>query len=244
MIKATTTQLDSLETGNRDSPERASSSGAGKIVDQVAAEATDGLAQSGEKLSLANRQGLTIWLTGLSGSGKTTIGNTVAADLLARGLCVEVIDGDVIRNHLCRDLGFSQHDRNENIRRIAFIAHLLTRNGIIVLVAAISPYRGAREEARRTIGDFLEVYVDAPLSVCELRDPKQLYRKARSGEIRGFTGIDDPYEPPLHPEVVCHTEHETIPQSSRKVLEAALRHLSSKASGQPTRAKAANSSSS
>ena len=244
MIKATTSHLDSFETGNRDSPERASSAGAGRVVDEVAAEATDPVKECAEKSSLANRQGLTIWLTGLSGSGKTTIGNAVAADLLARGLRVEVIDGDVIRNHLCKDLGFSQHDRNENIRRIAFIARLLTRNGIIVLVAAISPYREAREEARRTIGDFLEVYVDAPLSVCELRDPKQLYSKARSGEIRGFTGIDDPYEPPLYPEVVCYTERETVMQSSQKVLEATLRHLSPKAPAQPTQAKAANSASS
>jgi adenylylsulfate kinase len=243
MINATAYR-ELLQAGNGDSPEHELSAGAGMVVDTLTAAAADGPAQSAEKSSLATWQGLTIWLTGLSGSGKTTIGNAVATELLSHGFRVEVIDGDVIRNHLCKDLGFSQQDRSENIRRIAFIAHLLTRNGIVVLVAAISPYREAREEARRTIGEFLEVYVDAPLSVCELRDPKQLYRKARSGEIRGFTGIDDPYEPPLHPEVVCYTEHESVPQSASKVLEAALSHLCSKAPGQPTQAKAANSAAS
>jgi adenylylsulfate kinase len=183
--------------------------------------------------SLTVDQGLTIWFTGLSGAGKTTICNAVATELLSRGLKVEVLDGDVIRNYLCKDLGFSKSDRDENIRRIAFIAQLLTRNGIVVLVAAISPYRAARGEARKSIGDFLEVYVDAPLAVCELRDPKQLYKKARSGEIRGFTGIDDPYEPPLAPEVVCHTDLESIMQSSWKVVESALGYLASKVSAEP-----------
>jgi adenylylsulfate kinase len=175
---------------------------------------------------LTSQPGLTIWLTGLSASGKTTICEAAAAELLASGLRVEVIDGDVIRNHLCKDLGYSKHDRNENIRRIAFIAHLLTRNGIVVLVSAISPYRDARDEARRTIGDFMEVFVDAPLATCEFRDPKGLYRKARLGEIRGFTGIDDPYEPPLNPDLVCNTDRESIRESSLKVVEAALARLS------------------
>ena len=148
-----------------------------------------------------------------------------------------IIEGDVIRNHLCKDLGYSKRDRNENIRRIAFIAHLLTRNGIVVLVSAFSPYREARDEARRTIGDFIEVHVDTQLAVCELRDPKELYRKARSGEIHGFTGIDDPYEPPLSPEVVCNTEHESTRQSSCKVVEAALAYLSSGGSRQSAAAK-------
>lgn len=138
---------------------------------------------------------------------------------------MKVIDGEAIRNHLSNDLGYSQRDRNENICRIAFIAQLLTRNGIVVLVSAISPYREARDEARRTIGEFIEVHVEVHLAICELRDPKQLYRKARSGETRGFTGIDDPYEPPLAPEV-CDTEHESVRESSLKVVEAALRYLS------------------
>ena len=241
MINATS-HRELLEAGNRDSSDRALSAGAGMVVETPAA--TDGPTPSAQQLSRANQQGLTIWLTGLSGSGKTTICNAVAAELLARGLRVEVIDGDVIRNHLCKDLGFSKDDRNENIRRIAFVAQLLTRNGIVVLVAAISPYREAREQARRSIGEFLEVYVDAPLSICELRDPKQLYRKARSGEIHGFTGIDDPYEPPRHPEVVCYTARESVSRSASKVLGAALTHLSSKAPGQSGQAPAANSASS
>jgi bifunctional enzyme CysN/CysC len=204
--------------------------GAGMIVEAISAQGANGLEQSAEGLRVPSQRGLTIWFTGLSGSGKTTNCKAVATELLARGLRVEVIDGDVIRNYLCKDLGFSKRDRDENIRRIAFIAHLLTRNGIVVLVSAISPYRAARDEARRTIGEFLEVYVDAPLATCELRDPKELYRKARSGEIRGFTGIDDPYEPPLAPEVVCNTERENIRQSSLKVVESALSYLSSRVS--------------
>jgi bifunctional enzyme CysN/CysC len=206
--------------------------GAGMIVETVSALGSGAPDRSADGLHLANQQGLTIWFTGLSGSGKTTICQAVATELLARGLRVEVIDGDMIRNHLCKDLGFSKRDRDENIRRIAFIAQLLTRNGIVVLVSAISPYREARDEARRTIGDFMEVYVDANLAVCELRDPKELYRKARSGQIRGFTGVDDPYEPPLNAELLCNTELESVRESSLKVVEAALNRLSSNPSRQ------------
>ena len=202
---------------------------AGMILEAFSEPLTDGSDRSAGELNLTAQPGVTIWFTGLSASGKTTICNAVATELLARGLRVEVIDGDVIRNHLCKDLGFSKSDRNENIRRIAFIAKLLTRNGIVVLVSAISPYRELRDEARRTIGNFLEIYVDAQLAVCELRDPKDLYRKARSGEIRGFTGIEDPYEAPLKPDVICSTDHETIRQSSSKVVEAALNYFSSNA---------------
>jgi bifunctional enzyme CysN/CysC len=174
---------------------------------------------------VSRQRGLTVWFTGLSGAGKTTICRSVATELLAHGLQVEVIDGDVIRNYLCKDLGFSKHDRDENIRRIAFVAQLLTRNGAIVLVSAISPYRAAREAARNAIGEFLEVYVDTPLSVCEVRDPKELYKKARAGKITGFTGIDDPYEPPLAPEIVCNTDQESTRESSSKVVGAVLGHL-------------------
>lgn len=194
-------------------------------METVSAPGTEGPSHSTDQRSLTNQQGMTIWLTGLSASGKTTICQAVATELLALGLRVRAIDGEAIRNHLSNDLGSSQRDRNENIRRIAFIAQLLTRNGIVVLVSAISPYREARDEARRTIGEFIEVHVDTHLAICELRDPKQLYRKARSGEIRGFTGIDDPHEPPLAPEV-CDTEHESVRESSLKVVEAALRYLS------------------
>jgi bifunctional enzyme CysN/CysC len=179
---------------------------------------------------VAQQRGLTVWFTGLSGAGKTTICRAVATELLANGLQVEVIDGDVIRNHLCKDLGFSKQDRDENIRRIAFVAQLLTRNGTITLVSAISPYRAGRELARRTIGNFLEVYVSTPLAVCEVRDPKDLYQKARAGKIHGFTGIDDPYEPPLNPEIVCDTARESTRESSLKVVSSVVSYLSSKSS--------------
>ena len=176
----------------------------------------------------ARQKGLTVWFTGLSGAGKTTICRAVATELLAHGLQVEVIDGDVIRNYLCKDLGFSKSDRDENIRRIAFVSQLLTRNGAIVLVSAISPYRDARDAARQSIGDFMEVYVNTPLAVCEVRDPKLLYRKARAGKITGFTGIDDPYEPPLAPEIICDTDQESTRESSSRVVAAVLRYLTPK----------------
>jgi adenylylsulfate kinase len=163
-------------------------------------------------------RGATAWLTGLSGSGKTTICVSVYQKLLARGFRVEFLDGDLLRSGLNSDLGFSKQDRDENVRRIGFVAQLLTRNGIIVLVAAISPYREARDGVRQAIGDFFEVHVDAPLHLCEQRDKKGLYRRARVGEIKGFTGIDDPYEAPISPEIVCHTAIETIEESAEKVL--------------------------
>jgi bifunctional enzyme CysN/CysC len=169
--------------------------------------------------------GLTVWLTGLSGSGKTTICQAVHTELLARSLRTEVLDGDVVRRHLCRDLGFSKRDRDENIRRIGYVAQLLSRNGVIVLVSAIAPYRELRDEVRASIGNFLEVYVNAPLEVCENRDPKGLYKRARAGEFRGFTGIDDPYEPPLNPEVECRTSVESVKESVDKVVEAILKAI-------------------
>ena len=199
---------------------------AGMIVDAKPVQASDTLEDAASRL--VQQRGLTVWFTGLSGAGKTTICRAVATELLAYGLHVEVIDGDVIRNHLCKDLGFSKHDRDENIRRIAFVAQLLTRNGTIVLVSAISPYREGRDNARRTIGNFLEVYVSTPLDVCEVRDPKDLYQKARVGKIQGFTGIDDPYEPPLNPEIVCNTASESTRESSVKVVSAVLGCISEK----------------
>lgn len=203
---------------------------AGMIEEAVSSsrgEASDSTYAGSE---VARQQGLTVWFTGLSGAGKTTICRAAATELLAHGLQVEVIDGDVIRNYLCKDLGFSKHDRDENIRRIAFVAQLLTRNGAIVLVSAISPYRAARDAARQSIGDFVEVYVNTPLSVCEVRDPKLLYQKARAGKISGFTGIDDPYEPPLAPEITCDTDQESTRESSSKVVAAVLGYLSQKPS--------------
>ncbi|MBZ5534040.1 MAG: adenylyl-sulfate kinase [Acidobacteriia bacterium] len=168
------------------------------------------------------QRGLTVWLTGLSGAGKTTICSALYTELLARAFRVEVLDGDVIRKLFCSDLGFSKEDRDENIRRIGLVAELLTRNGVVVLISAISPYRVAREEVRARIGDFIEVYVNTPLEVCERRDPKGLYRKARRGEIAGFTGIDDPYEAPLAPDVECHADRESLRTCVGKVMSAIL----------------------
>jgi adenylylsulfate kinase len=168
----------------------------------------------------ANRdRGAVIWFTGLSGSGKTTIAHQVEETLLESGVPVEILDGDVVRENLSKGLGFSKEDRDINIRRIAFVAHLLQRNGVFVITAAISPYRAIREEARAMIKDFVEVYAEAPLEVCEERDVKGLYAKARAGEIKGFTGVDDPYEPPPRPEVTCKTDQETVEESAQKVID-------------------------
>lgn len=165
-----------------------------------------------------NHRGVTVWFTGLSGAGKTTITKELADKLKAQGCKIEILDGDIIRQNLTKGLGFSKEDRDENIRRIGFVSHLLTRNGVIVLVSAISPYREIREEVRKRIGDFVEVYVNAPLAVCEDRDVKGLYERARAGEIKGFTGIDDPYEEPLNPEVECRTDQEELSGSVTKVI--------------------------
>jgi adenylylsulfate kinase len=162
--------------------------------------------------------GLTVWFTGLSGAGKSTICRVVEERLRSRNYKVEVLDGDLVRQYLTKGLGFSKEDREENIRRIGFVANLLTRNDVIVLVAAIAPYRELRQEMRYLIGNFLEVYVNAPLDICEERDVKGLYKKARLGEIKHFTGIDDPYEAPLNPDVECDTMREDIRASATKVL--------------------------
>lgn len=162
--------------------------------------------------------GVTVWFTGLSGAGKTTISQVIARRLKEAGCKLEVLDGDIVRTNLTKGLGFSKEDRDENIRRIGFVSQLLTRNGVIVLVSAISPYRDIREEVRGRIGDFVEVYVNAPLAECEKRDVKGLYKRARSGEIKGFTGIDDPYEAPENPEVECRTDLEELEESIEKVM--------------------------
>ena len=163
-------------------------------------------------------KGLTLWLTGLSGSGKTTIARGVERELRERGCLVETLDGDVVRTNLSKGLGFSREDRDINIRRIGFVANLLSRNGVVALVAAISPYRATRDELRQTNENFIEVYINAPLEICEERDVKGLYAMARSGEIRAFTGIDDPYEEPLNPDIVCYTLEESIKESIAKVI--------------------------
>ena len=164
------------------------------------------------------QRGVTVWFTGLSGAGKTTITKAVTEKLRSQGYLLEVLDGDIVRQNLTKGLGFSKEDRDENIRRIGFVSHLLTRNGVIVLVSAISPYREIRDEVRNKIGDFVEVYVNAPLEVCEQRDVKGLYKRARAGEIKAFTGIDDPYESPLKPEIECRTDREELAESVDKVL--------------------------
>lgn len=163
------------------------------------------------------KKGLVLWLTGLSGAGKTTLAKRLERELQERGCRVEVLDGDAVRTNLSKGLGFSQADREINIRRLGFVANLLSRNGIVTVVAAISPYRDARDELRQTMDNFVEIYVNAPLEVCEARDVKGLYAMARAGEVRAFTGIDDPYEAPLNPDIVCHTSEETIEESVTKI---------------------------
>ena len=165
-------------------------------------------------------RGYTLWFTGLSGAGKTTISEIVEKELRERFGKVEVLDGDIVRTNLSKGLGFSREDRNINVLRIGFVAELLTRNGVGVIVSAISPFKEAREEVRRNIGEgFIEVYVDAPLEVCAERDVKGLYKKAFAGEIAQFTGVSDPYEPPVAPDLILKTDEETPKESARKVIE-------------------------
>ncbi len=165
-----------------------------------------------------NQRGVTVWFTGLSGAGKTTISKAVAEKLHSQGCKLEILDGDIVRENLTKGLGFSKADRDENIRRIGFVSNLLTRNGVIVLVSAISPYREIREEVKQKIGDFVEVYVNAPLAVCEDRDVKGLYKRARAGEIKNFTGISDPYEAPENPTIECRTDLEELEESVAKIF--------------------------
>ncbi len=164
-------------------------------------------------------RGFTLWFTGLSGAGKTTISEIVERELRKRIGEVEVLDGDIVRTNLSKGLGFSREDRDTNVLRIGFVANLLTRNGVAVIVSAISPYKEARDTVRRDIGDdFIEVFVNAPLEVCAERDVKGLYKKAFSGEIPTFTGVSDPYEPPAAPELALRTDEEEPEESARKVI--------------------------
>lgn len=162
-------------------------------------------------------KGVTIWFTGLSGAGKSTIALILQKRLKAAGCKVEILDGDVVRTNLSKGLGFSKEDRDTNIKRIGFVCHLLTRNDVIAISAAISPYREVRDYNRSLIGNFVEVYTKCSLEECANRDTKGLYKKAMAGEIKGFTGVDDPYEEPLNAEVICETDKETVEQSADKV---------------------------
>lgn len=165
------------------------------------------------------QQGFAVWFTGLPSSGKSTLARMLQRALDEAGFAVEVLDGDEVRQRLTKGLRFSKEDRDENIRRIAYVAKLLTRVGAVAITAAISPYQESRERARAEIGNFVEVYVDCPLCVCMQRDVKGLYAKAVRGEVPNFTGISDPYEPPVQPEVVVHTERESQEESLNKILE-------------------------
>ncbi len=162
-------------------------------------------------------KGFTLWFTGMSGAGKSTISAIIEQHLRAAGAKVEVLDGDVVRTHLSKGLGFSKEDRDINIRRIGFVCELLSRNGIIAIVAAISPYRAVREEVRSRIPNFVEVYVHCPVKVLAERDVKGLYKKALAGEIPNFTGVSDPYEPPANPEVTVDSSRETPEESAGKI---------------------------
>ena len=179
------------------------------------------------------RPGFAIWFTGLSGAGKTTLARMLAAQLAQRGVHVEVLDGDELRTHLCAGLGFSKEDRDVNVRRVGFVAKLLVRSGACAIAALISPYRASRDEQRAVIPRFVEVYCKAELDALIARDPKGLYRRALAGEIKNFTGVDDPYEPPVAPEVVCETDREPADESVARILKrlVELGHVAPDAAG-------------
>src|SRR4028119_1206418 len=167
---------------------------------------------------MEKERGFTLWFTGLSGAGETTIADIVEHELRERGRRVEVLDGDIVRTNLSKGLGFGREDRNTNVLRIGFVANLLARNGVSVIVSAISPYKEARDQVRRRIIDFVEVFVDAPLEVCAERDVKGLYAKAFSGEIPQFTGVSDPYEPPAAPDLTIKSAEEEPHEGDRQVV--------------------------
>jgi adenylylsulfate kinase len=162
-------------------------------------------------------EGFTLWFTGLSGAGKTTLASHIAGRLKSEGAKVEVLDGDEVRTHLSRGLGFTREDRDINVRRLGFVGGLLSRNGVIAIVAAISPYRETRDEVKRRVANFIEVFVDCPIEVLLERDPKGLYKRALAGEIANFTGVSDPYEAPLAADIVIQSDRETAEQSCARI---------------------------
>ena len=168
---------------------------------------------------MTDQRGFTAWFTGLPCSGKTTVADVVAERLKERGYRVERLDGDIVRKGLTSDLGFSKEDRDENIKRVTFVAKLLTRNEVAVLATFVSPYRARRAKTREEIGEFIEVYTRTPVEVCIERDVKGMYKKALAGEISNFTGVDDPYEEPENPELILNTDKESIEESAGKVLD-------------------------
>lgn len=163
-------------------------------------------------------KGFTLWFTGLPCSGKSTLALIVAKELEQRGREVEILDGDIVRTHLTKGLGFSKEDRDENVRRIGFVCRLLSKHGVAAVAAAISPYRAVRNEVRSSIENFVEVYVKASLETCIQRDVKGMYKKALAGELKNFTGINDPYEPPADPELVIDTEAEPPSESAARIM--------------------------
>lgn len=168
--------------------------------------------------TLTNGRGVTVWLTGLSGSGKSNIADALSLQLKRNGCKVERLDGDVIRSNLWKELGFTKEDRYENIRRVTFLSKILVKNGIINIASFISPYRELREYARKNIGAFVEVYVKCPIEVCMQRDPKGLYSKALANEIRNFTGVSDPYEEPMNPDILIESNKEAIDNSVARII--------------------------
>ena len=193
------------------------------MAKQIATNITwhEGHVERAERERLLKQKGVTIWFTGLSACGKSTIAFTLEHVLVQRGRMTYVLDGDNVRHGLNKNLGFSAEDRAENIRRVGEVAKLFTDAGVITLTSFISPYRADRDAVRANLGEgsFVEVFVDTPISVCEERDPKGLYKKARAGEIKGFTGIDDPYEAPHNPELVLNAAELSPQQAAQKLLE-------------------------
>jgi adenylyl-sulfate kinase len=163
-------------------------------------------------------KGFTLWFTGLSGSGKSTLAREMEEIILERGMKVEVLDGDVVRTNLSKGLGYSKEDRDINIRRIGWVCHILTRNDVVAIASAISPYKEIRDENRKMIGRFVEVYCSCPIEVLKERDVKGLYEKAIKGEIKNFTGVSDPYEPPENPEVMIESDNESVEDSVNKIV--------------------------